>query len=275
MIDVDLALAFTTGMVATVNPCGFAMLPAYLSFFLGVEDERASIGRAMVVASAVTVGFAATFAVVGLVVSRLTNSVYDIAPWFSVVIGIALAAFGVALLAGLDVVVRLPRLERGGRTGDVRSMAVFGVSYAVASIGCELPLFLAAMSGAFGKNLASGIVYFVVFGLGFAAIMLTLTLALAAARQSVVQHLRRMLPYVNRIAGALLVLAGAYVAWYGWIEIRKDPNDATVSRVTDWSATTADWLQRNNDVIVVLAAGALAIGLVVVAVSRRRGADVR
>src|SRR5581483_1767950 len=90
VIDVDLALAFTTGMVATVNPCGFAMLPAYLSFFLGIEDERASIGRALVVGATVTAGFAVTFAVVGLVVSRVTNSVYDFAPWVSLVIGAAL-----------------------------------------------------------------------------------------------------------------------------------------------------------------------------------------
>src|SRR4051812_8751529 len=150
-------------MVATVNPCGFAMLPAYLSFFLGVEDERASITRAFVVGTTVTIGFAATFAVVGLVVSRLTSSVYDVAPWVSVVIGTALVLFGIALLGGLDLTVRLPRLDRGGRSGGLNSMGLFGVSYAVASIGCELPLFLAAMSGAFGKNLASGVVYFAVF----------------------------------------------------------------------------------------------------------------
>lgn len=273
MIDVDLALAFTTGMVATVNPCGFAMLPAYLSFFLGIEQDRASLSRALVVATAVTAGFAATFAVVGLVVSRVTNSVYDIAPWFSLVIGGALFVFGIALLAGFDPSVRLPRLERGGRTGELGSMAVFGVSYAVASIGCELPLFLAAMSGAFGRNLASGVVYFLVFGVGFGAIMVTLTIALAFAQQSIVHTVRRVLPYVNRIAGALLVLAGAYVAWYGWIEIRDDPNDATVSRVTEWSSNVARWLQDNRDVIVVLAVAALVAGAVVAARGRR--ADVR
>ena len=41
VIDAPLALAFTAGMVATVNPCGFAMLPAYLTFFLGLEGGAA------------------------------------------------------------------------------------------------------------------------------------------------------------------------------------------------------------------------------------------
>lgn len=260
MIDVNLALAFTTGMVATVNPCGFAMLPAYLSFFLGVEDERASVRRALIVALAVTIGFASTFAIVGLVVTRFTNSVYDVAPWVSLVIGGALVLLGIALLAGLDLTVRLPRLERGGRSGGLRSMALFGVSYAVASIGCELPLFLAAMSGAFGKSFASGVVYFAAFGVGFAAVMVSLTVALAAARQSIVHTVRRLLPYVNRIAGGLLVLAGAYVAWYGWLETRKDTNDAVVNRVTDWSYSVSTWLEANRDVLAV-AFAAIVLGM--------------
>jgi cytochrome c biogenesis protein CcdA len=275
VIDVDLALAFTTGMVATVNPCGFAMLPAYLSFFVGIEDEQASIGRAMVVGATVTAGFAATFAVVGLLVSRVTTSVYDIAPWFSLVIGAALFLFGIALLAGFDVAVRLPRLERGGRNRDLGSMALFGVSYAVASIGCELPLFLAAMSGVFGKSLASGVVYFVVFGLGFAAIITALTVALAMARQSLVHTMRRVLPYVNRIAGGLLVVAGAYVAWYGWVEIRKSSDDATVTRVTDWSYSVGDWLQANRPLVILLCIVAVGAGVFVATRGRRRGADVR
>jgi cytochrome c-type biogenesis protein len=270
MIDVDLALAFTTGMVATVNPCGFAMLPAYLSFFLGVERERASVGRAFVVGAAVTTGFAGTFAVVGLVVSRVTTSVYDIAPWFSLVIGGALVLLGVALLAGLDPSLRLPRLDRGGRSGGLGSMALFGVSYAVASIGCELPLFLAAMSGVFGKNFASGVAYFIVFGFGFGAIIVLLSIALAMTQQSIVHTVRRVLPFVNRIAGGLLVLAGAYVAWYGWIEIRdKTTRDATVSRVTDWSATASTWLDQNLQLIVALFAVSVVVTVLYAARSHR------
>ena len=44
-----LGLQFLRGMVATVNPCGFVLLPTYLMYFLGVEApqrrrRRASLG---------------------------------------------------------------------------------------------------------------------------------------------------------------------------------------------------------------------------------------
>ena len=35
---IPLGYAFGAGMVSTVNPCGFAMLPAYLGLYLGSRD---------------------------------------------------------------------------------------------------------------------------------------------------------------------------------------------------------------------------------------------
>jgi hypothetical protein len=192
---------------------------------------------------------------VGLVVSRVTRTVYDVAPWISLVIGAALVALGIALLAGFELNLRLPRLDRGGRTRGLASMALFGVSYAVASLGCELPIFLAAISGVFGRGLASGAAYFVAFALGFGVVLVSLTVTLAMARQSLVLGLRKVLPFVSRIAGGLLVITGSYVTWYGWNEIQSNTDDATVTRVTDWSAQAADVISRNRTLLgLVLAA---------------------
>ena len=43
------AFALAAGMAATVNPCGFALLPAYLSTFVGLDHDggrAGAIGRA-------------------------------------------------------------------------------------------------------------------------------------------------------------------------------------------------------------------------------------
>ncbi|MGD9755164.1 MAG: cytochrome c biogenesis protein CcdA, partial [Acidimicrobiia bacterium] len=50
-----LALAFAAGMLATVNPCGFAMLPAYLSYFVGLEDDPSAAGADRTVLRSVAV----------------------------------------------------------------------------------------------------------------------------------------------------------------------------------------------------------------------------
>ena len=227
-IGPDQAWAYylTLGMVATVNPCGFAMLPAYLSYFLGLEGSdadvpRAGVAQAVRVACAVAAGFLTVFAVAGTAVKLTSLPVYETVPWISIVIGLALLALGIAMLSGFELVVRLPRLDRGGRERTVRSMFVFGVSYAVASIGCTLPLFLGPVAGTVSNDsIVDGVLVFAVYGLGMTTVLLALTVAIALARTSIVRSLRRVQPYVGRIAGGLVALAGAYVAYYGWLEVR-------------------------------------------------------
>ena len=139
MGDVNLAFAFTAGIVATINPCGFAMLPAYLSYFLGIEancdsTRGASITRALITGSVVSTGFLIVFGVVGLLISAGLTAIREIVPWVAVVVGVTLIALGTAVTVGKRINVAMPRFERGTGSRDLRSLLLFGVSYAVASI---------------------------------------------------------------------------------------------------------------------------------------------
>ena len=72
MIEAPLALAFAAGLVATVNPCGFAMLPAYLSYFMGIADARdggVPLGSALKVGAVVSSGFLLVFGVAGVLIT--------------------------------------------------------------------------------------------------------------------------------------------------------------------------------------------------------------
>jgi cytochrome c-type biogenesis protein len=281
-----LALYLTLGMVATVNPCGFPMLHAYLAYFLGIDDRevsvpQASVSTALRVALAVSAGFLAVFALAGLVVELTSLPVYENVPWISIVIGLALLALGLAMLGGLQVSVRLPRLDRGGRERTIGSMFVFGVSYAIASIGCTLPLFLGAVSGTINReSVADGLVVFGIYALGMTLVLVGLTVAMALARTSIVRLLRRAQPYIGRVAGGLVALAGAYVAYYGWLEVRVArasggaiPSSGITDVVTEWSYDVADWIERTGSLRIGAGIG-VALAAVGVAVygTRRQGA---
>jgi cytochrome c biogenesis protein CcdA len=267
------ALYLTLGMVAAVNPCGFAMLPAYLGYFLGIDNrdaprpETASVATALRVAVAVSAGFMAVFALAGLAVELTSLPVYENVSWISIAIGVALFALGLAMLAGFEPSVRLPRLDRGGRRRTVGSMFVFGVSYAIASIGCTLPLFLGAVSGTIDReSLADGILVFGIYALGMGLVLTALTVTLALARTSLVGFLRRVQPYIGRVAGGLVTLAGAYVAYYGWLELRLGqtggavPSSNITDVVTGWSYDLTDWVEETGSVrIAVVVLLALAV----------------
>jgi len=275
VIDAPLALAFASGMVAAFNPCGFAMLPAYLSYFLGIDggwrgndtgDERshpprpggAGAVRAVAVGAVVSAGFVVVFGFAGALVSWFSVSLAEYAPWVTIVIGAVLAVLGVALLLGWEPTFALPKLERGGQSRAWSSMFVFGVSYAVASLGCTLPIFLTNVVNTFERtNVVSGLAVFGAYSLGMALVLMVLTLALALAREGVVRRMRGGVRYVQRLSGGLLVLTGAYVAYYSWTEIRTNRGDLgpdpIADRTNDLSARFQTWV---HDV------GAVRLGLI-------------
>jgi cytochrome c-type biogenesis protein len=254
VFDAPLAAAFAAGMVATVNPCGFAMLPAYLSYFLGVEkqgDEQASVGiaRALVVGAVVSAGFLSLFAVVGVLISWTSVAVGEYTPYLTVVIGVVLVGVGIAFLAGWEPKLALPRLDKGGRTRGLWSMFVFGISYAVASLSCTIGPFAAVVTATFSRaSVPAGVVTFLAYGAGMALLLMALTVTLALAQQGLLMGLRRALPYVSRVSGGIMVLMGLYLAWYGVYEIRlvlrgqQDAAQGPVGMVTGWSSDISNWL---------------------------------
>jgi cytochrome c biogenesis protein CcdA len=268
-------------MLAAVNPCGFAMLPAYLSYFVGLEEsqppapERA-LPRAVAVGLVVTAGFVAVFGLVGLVVTQVSSTVLDHAKWATIVIGVVLCGLGIALLTGRQLTVALPRLERGGSRRELGSMLVFGISYAVASLSCALVPFLAATSSSFSRSgLLSGTASFVAYGLGMGAIVTGLTVAVALARGSVVRALRRMGRYVTRVSGALVLVAGLYVTYYGWYEVRLERggpvDDPVVDAALRLQTTLTDWIDAVGTSRLGLICLAVVLAVVLFAWAARRG----
>lgn len=217
------------GMVSTVNPCGFAMLPAYLALYLGAREGdfyRRSVVRrtlrALLVGLAVSAGFVVLFAAIGAVVSAGGSFLVPAMPWISVAIGAGLAALGVAMLVGRRLPVgRLAALT--GRLGapptaDVRGFFLFGLAFGATSLSCTLPVFLMVVGSALASGgFLTGLVQFLGYGLGMGLVLVALTLAVALFREgAVVAGLRGALPWVDRVSAALLLVAGSYIVYY-WL----------------------------------------------------------
>ena len=168
-----MGLSFLRGLVAAVNPCGFILLPTYLMYFLGLQgqhpgSQRASIRRALVVSAAVSAGFLTVFVAAGLISVHFTQWINRNARYATVVIGVALVVLGVAMLFGYKLPISTPQLDAGGRRRTIGSMFVYGIAYAVASIGCTIGLFLATLLGSTRSDgVLSGVANVVAYGAGW------------------------------------------------------------------------------------------------------------
>ncbi|MEU9602444.1 cytochrome c biogenesis CcdA family protein [Streptomyces sp. NPDC048109] len=275
MTELPLALALTAGVLAAVNPCGFALLPAYLSLLVLGDDSPTrgvAVGRALTATAAITLGFAALFGVFGLAIQPVAGQVQEQLPWFTIVFGVLMA--GAWLLAGRQLPALMPKVRRAPTvTRSVPSMVLFGMAYATASLGCTIAPFLAIVVSAFRSgSTAEGVVLFAAYAAGMGLIVGVASLTVALTRSTAVGHLRRAGAVAPRIGGALLLLVGAYVAHYGWYEIRVQRDPATTDLVIDSAGTLQRVLADTLDTIGpgVLAALLAFLLLAAWAVRRRR-----
>lgn len=286
MIEAPIGFAFGAGAVAAFNPCGFALLPAYLGLFLTAADEDGERGAAEVpvaarlvraagVATAVVAGFVAVFGLAGLLIARTAVTVQNYTPWITLVIGSALIPAGIAMLCGWTPKLRLPRIGRAGKGSGPAAMFWFGVSYATVSLSCTIPAFLVAVVTTFTEDgTAAGAVVFLAYTAGMASVLVLVTVAVATARAGLLAGMRRVLPWVNSAAGVLAVLAGAYVAWYGWYEIRVnaggDPPEGPIRLVAETSGTVTGWVEALPAPALLGAGLAVSAALLAVAIRRTR-----
>ena len=227
---------FGAGMLATINPCGFAMLPAYISYFLNLGDaqyhavegntaaivQRSSlVAKAMRVGAVTTFGFMVLFVSAGTLISVGAQFIVSSIPWISLVIGGVLAFMGIWVLTGHHLTIpgmSAPRFEKKRTMG---SFFLYGIAYGLASLTCTLPIFLAVVGSIFANGqVLAGIGQFIMYSLGMGAVIIALTISLAFFKGALVKRLRRIVPYVERVSAVLLVGAGGYLIYY-WIVVGR------------------------------------------------------
>jgi cytochrome c biogenesis protein CcdA len=253
-----LGLAFAAGLVAALNPCGFAMLPGYLALVVrsDVNSERSGVltalGRAVAATAAMALGFIAVFGTFALLTVTAASTVQRYLPYVTVVIGVLLVALGIWLLAGRDFASLIPVAHaEWAPTARLGSMFGYGLSYALASLSCTVGPFLAATGVALKGGAHLGVLVYVAYIAGFTLVAGALAVAAALASSGLAERMRRILPYVNRISGALLVVVGLYVSYYGLYEVRLfagggDPADPVIAAAGRLQGALAGWTHRHG-----------------------------
>jgi cytochrome c-type biogenesis protein len=218
--------ALALGAVAAFNPCGFALVPAYLGLYLRDDVTRSGLGirfrRSIAVAVVVGASFTALFGAVGAVFSLGSGFIVRSLPWIGLAVGVVLVLIGGLILSGRPIVSSLPdrlatRIGRRAGASSVRGYAAFGIAYGAASLGCTLPLFLALMGTATAASGRwSGPIAFVLYGTGMAAALGVLTIAAGVASFGILHRVRGFVRIVSTLSAGLLLLSGAYVVYY-WL----------------------------------------------------------
>ena len=226
-----LGFAFAAGLASSVNPCGFAMLPAYLGLYLGSDEHEAErsvnplrhVPRALKVGGVVTAGFVVLFGLAGLIIGGVSRSVVEFIPWLGLSVGVLLTFVGAWLISGGKLYSGMAA-RAANRIGDTRQVSVkgyfmFGLSYGMASLSCTLPIFLAVVGTSLAvSNLPTALGQGALFALGMGTVIIALTVGMALFKGAMVGALRKTLRFIQPVSSLLMLSAGAYIVFY-WLTI--------------------------------------------------------
>ncbi|HVL47260.1 MAG TPA: cytochrome c biogenesis protein CcdA [Candidatus Thermoplasmatota archaeon] len=218
------AFAFSAGVGTFLSPCSVALVPAYVAFYAGL-DAKARRGTAANALRGARVGLAAAggalalFLAAALVVYLLrvrfaltSAALASAVGALSIAAGLALILLGLLILADRAPTFA-PRLTAPRGRGPL-AMAGFGVVFAIASLGCTLPLFLGVVVASFDQDAIGAAAALAAFGGGIAAPLLALSVATAVAGDAARAFVARAARIAKKAGGVVLVAAGLYVIYY-------------------------------------------------------------
>ena len=248
-IEGNFAYSFILGVMAAVNPCGFVLLPTYLVYYLGTELNRedenktTTLRRGLSVGTAVSSGFIGLFLIVGIISRAFTTVISENAKFAALVIGIALVAMGIAMLFGWKLPIAQPDVSMQ-RKRTTWNMFLFGIVYAIASIGCTIGLLISVILGSINRHgFVSGVISIVLYGLGMGLLVTSLTVALAFARVGLVSTIKKSFKWFDKVSAVFVVLTGLYLSWYWLGAITDRGTDGLTTRVERWQTKVVQLLQ--------------------------------
>lgn len=198
----ELPLSFAAGLVSVASPCVLPVVPLLVAG--GAKEHRAR--PALVVA-----GIAASFVAMGVLSGVAGAAVGRALPALEKVFGVLVIAFGLLLLADVNVFRRLGFLQRLPSPGGGGSGLLLGLSLGLVWIPCVGPV----LSGVLARvathgSAAGGLLLLLAYSAGFSVPML----ALGYGSQALRTRVRAVAAHpvaVRWVSGAVLVAFGGLI----------------------------------------------------------------
>lgn len=245
----------------------------YLSLFIeGKEGSNlpavTKVSRGLTAGMYATLGFVLVFGALGILTETgLSGAADDSAQWAHypmVLLGVLLVLYGIAIIAGKSFNLHLPSVRPGLAQRRPLVIGLFGISYAVASLGCSLPLFLGGVASGFShRGLVHGAETFIAYAVGMGLLLTIVALVMSLTGVATARKFRVLSPLVRPLGGVILVLVGAYLATYWIAEIVSPTSSTPVSRFVDSvQGNVSTYLQAHASMLgevlgVILIAGTL------------------
>lgn len=216
------ALLFGAGVVTSLTPCIYPMVPITAGIIGGTAGQDASRRRVVGLTFVYVLGLSLLYAFAGLL-AGLTGSLFGTiasSVWARLAIAALLALFGLAMLDVFPVSAPRRFTEWAGslRGGSWPAVFLLGATSGLVAAPCGAPAFAAVLTWvATTESAALGFVYLFAFSLGMTALLVVVGIFSGSLR--FLPRSGRWMLLVKRAGGIVLLGMSAwylYQAWLAW-----------------------------------------------------------
>ncbi|MEX0934005.1 MAG: cytochrome c biogenesis protein CcdA [Candidatus Paceibacterota bacterium] len=227
MIEISIGFiiaAFFAGLLTFLAPCTLPLVPAYLGFISGVDQEELKNPKSAVRARrkiflnglAFIVGFSLIFIIFGILAGFAGTALAPYRIWLARAGGVLVILFGLFMLGFF----KLPFFQTDKRIpipkwltlGKPSSSLFIGGTFALGWTPCVGPILgsILLLAGTSGTALTGGIML-TVFSFGLALPFLAIALAFSQAT-AYIEKISKYLRWVSIVGGVFLILLGVLLA---------------------------------------------------------------
>lgn len=217
-----LAPALPLGLLATLNPCILPLYPGFLSYLAANAGSLARRRQVRLLGLFVLAGVLSMMLVLGGLIAALQVGTGRVLSLVTPAADVVVVGLGVAMLLGRNPFARLPQIS-APRLGDgpYLNAYVYGLLYGPIALPCSGPLVVSIFALSFNAaDFLQGLLFFLVFGLGFGLPLMVLSLLAQSRQQWVLRQFQMRYALVSRLGGALLISVGVWDFWVNLPAVR-------------------------------------------------------
>jgi thiol:disulfide interchange protein DsbD len=210
---VALGALFGAGILTSLNPCIYPMIPITASILSGTARSGGGRGRTVGLTLVYALGLASVYAVLGLL-AGLTGSLFGTVsanPWVMLAVGNLLLLFALFLLDVFPIPVPRRLMEWAGKQagGSYGAIFLLGAGSGVVAAPCGAPAFAAVLTWVAATQ-AGVMGFFYLFAFAFGMTAALIGIGLSAGFAAALPRSGAWMVWIRRISALILIGMAQY-----------------------------------------------------------------
>lgn len=210
----DYLLTFLEGLASFISPCLLPMVPIYISYFIGEDDNNNK--KAILNSVGFVLGFTTIFLILSIFASQLGTVLSSNIRYIKIFFGIVIILFGLNYMGFLKIEFLNKSKVKNIDTKNFNffKAMLFGILFSISWTPC-IGTFLSSALLLIAKeqNILKGIIMMLLYSIGL-GVPFIISAILIEKLKNVFDFIKKHYDVIKRISGVILIIAGIYMIFF-------------------------------------------------------------